>query len=122
MRTVIVLRAILLVSAALAIGNVHAQIDPVMRQIDDWAAAQTQAVNQSSMDTWSKREARQQIEARANQLRAERQQVLANEAYQRELREREVRALEQIANPPASGPYQMTCERSWINPRQMTCR
>ncbi len=110
------LRAILLVSAALAIGNVHAQIDPVMRQIDDWAAAQTQAVNQSSMDTWSKRE------ARANQLRAERQQVLANEAYQRELREREVRALEQIANPPASGPYQMTCERSWINPRQMTCR
>jgi hypothetical protein len=56
--------------------------------------SQTDAVNRSSMDSWENRQAREQISARANSLRAERQGVLEGEACQRQLREREVRALE----------------------------
>ena len=39
-----------------------------------------------------------------------------------QLREREVRAMEQIANQPPPGSAPLTCEQSWSNPRQMTCR
>ena len=38
--------------------------------------SQTDAVNRSSMDSWENRQAREQISARANSLRAERQGVL----------------------------------------------
>lgn len=123
MRKTIVLRLILMLSATLMVLSAHAQTDPVFRQIDDWAAAQTDAVNRSYMDGWEKRQARQQIEARANALRAERQEVLAREAYQQQLREREVRALEQMANTPRgpSGPTNCTVQ-SWGGGRStMSC-
>lgn len=99
--------------------------DPVMTQIDrdyqSWVEhlkAQYRQGIITQSEYWRQTDV---LEANIQRRRATRQAEVAEIQRKRDLEERQVRAMEQMANQPV-GPYEMTCERSWSNPRQMTCR
>ena len=123
----------ILAAIALALASLAAlaQEDPVLLQIEqERRAAQAQLQRNygphdrlSDLRRGSARSIsrRGEEQARIAELqKAERDQQMKERALQ--LREREVRAMEQIANQPPPGSALLTCEQSWSNPRQMTCR